>query len=258
METSILLVDQEPILLAPLQREFGDGRLLLRTASSIEGAQRLIDHLLPDVVIIDADIPEAIDFIVRLRSGDAPFIIISLTDSTQNRARLQALGLETIILKREGPEPVVSAVRQYADSDEPSPKSDRIEVLVVDDEREFLTLFSRMLTVWGYTPLVATNSEEAFALIAQHPGVAVVLLDVRLPGRGGLEVLKKMQERNPKMGVIMLSALADREIARQAIKMGAFDYITKPPDYPALRSTIVACVSHSEYQSQSWWKKLMG
>jgi DNA-binding NtrC family response regulator len=258
METSILLVDQEPILIAPLQREFGDGRLLLRTTTSVEGAQRLVDDLPPDVVIMDADMPDAMDFIVRLRALDDPIIIIGLTDSAENRTRLQALGLETIILKREGPEPVVNAVRQYVDPDAPAPQSDKIEVLVVDDEREFLTLFSKMLDIWGYTPYVAVDGDEALDLIDQHPGIAVVLLDVRMPVRGGMEVLKEIQDRNPRMGVIMLSGLSDREIARQSIKMGAFDYVTKPPDFPTLQSTIIACLSHTEYQSQSWWKKLIG
>jgi DNA-binding NtrC family response regulator len=258
METSILLVDQEPILIAPLQREFGDGRLLLRTTPSIEGAQRLIEDMPPDVVIIDADMPGAMDFIIKLRTVDDPIVIIGLTDSAENRTRLQALGLETIILKREGPDPVVNAVRHYMDPDAPAPPSDKLEVLVVDDEREFLTLFSRMLDLWGYTPLIAQDGDEALALVDQHPGIAVVLLDVRMPGRGGMEVLKAIQQRNPRTGVIMLSGLSDREIAKQAIKMGAFDYVTKPPDFPTLQSTIIACLSHSEYQSQSWWKKLIG
>jgi DNA-binding NarL/FixJ family response regulator len=117
MDTSILLVDQQPILIAPLQREFGNARLLLRTTASIEGARKLIDDLLPGVVIVDADMPEAMDFIVRLRSVDEPIIIIGLTNSAENRTRLQALGLETIILKREGPQPVLDAVRHYADPD---------------------------------------------------------------------------------------------------------------------------------------------
>jgi DNA-binding NtrC family response regulator len=258
METSILLVDQEPILIAPLQREFGDGRLLLRTASSVEGAERLIEDIPPDVVIMDADIPGAMEFIVKLRAVDDPIIIIGLTDSAENRTRLQALGLETIILKREGPEPVLNAVRQYADPDALAPPSAKIEVLVVDDEREFLALFSKMLDLWGYTPLIAQDGDAALSMVDQHPGIAVVLLDVRMPGRGGMEVLKEIQERNPRTGVIMLSGLSDREIARQAIKMGAFDYVTKPPDFPTLQSTIIACLSHSEYQSQSWWKKLIG
>jgi two-component system response regulator HydG len=149
-------------------------------------------------------------------------------------------------------------VRHYADSDALLLQPNKIEVLVVDDEGEFLTLLSKMLNLWGYTPFVAQDGDAALALVHQHPGIAVILLDVRMPGRGGMEVLKEIHERNPKTGVIMLSGLSDREIARQAIKMGAFDYLTKPADFPTLQGTIIACLSHSEYQSQSWWKKLIG
>jgi DNA-binding NtrC family response regulator len=140
----------------------------------------------------------------------------------------------------------------------PPQPSDKPEVLIVDDEREFLALFSRMLEMWGYAPLTAADGDRALELVDQHPGLGAVLLDLRLPGRGGIEVLREIQKRSPRTGVIILSGLDDREIAREAIKLGAFDYVTKPPDFPALQSTLIACLSHTEYQSQSWWKKLMG
>jgi DNA-binding response OmpR family regulator len=261
METSILLIDQETILIQPLQREFGDGRLLLRTASSMESAQQQIQDFPPDLVIIDADMPDAMEFIVRLRGVDEPIIIIGISDSIENRARLQSLGIETIVLKREGPQPVLDAVRHYVDPDAPetpvSP-SDEPEILVVDDEQDFLELCTKMLEMWGYTALTAADGDEALTLVEQHPRIAAVLLDLRLPGRGGMEILTEIQKRNPRAGIIMLSGLTDREIARQAIKLGAFDYVTKPPDFPTLQSTLIACLSHSEYHSQSWWKKLMG
>jgi DNA-binding response OmpR family regulator len=258
METTILLVDQEPILIEPLKREFGNHGLFLRVAVSVLDAERLVNEIPPDVAIVDADIPEILDFIARLRALDEPIILIALTSSPQKRAQLQALGLETIILKREGPQPILDAVRQYVDPDAPPPPSDKAEVLIVDDEQEFRILISKMLEIWGYTPLVAADGDEALALVDMHPGIAAVLLDLRLPGKGGMEVLKEIQKRNPRAGVIMVSGLSDREIARQAIKLGAFDYVTKPPDFSTLQSTIIACMSHAEYHSQSWWKRLMG
>lgn len=258
METSILLVDQETILIEPLRRAFGDRRLLLRIALSVKHARQLIQEFSPDVVIIDADMPETLEFVTELRASDHPIIVVGLTESSEKRTQLQAIGVETIVLKREGLQPVLDAVRQYADPDAPVPPSDKAEVLVVDDEKEFLALFSRMLEMWGYVPLTAADGDRALELIDQHPGIGAVLLDLRLPGRGGMEILREIQKRNPRTGVIMLSGLADREIARQAIKLGAFDYVTKPPDFPTLQSTLMACLSHSEYQSQSWWKKLMG
>jgi DNA-binding NtrC family response regulator len=260
METSILLIDQETILIEPLNREFGGLNLLLRVASSIADAERLVEEFPPDIVILDADMPHVPAFINRLGEMSEPILLIGLTGHAEKRIQLHALGIETIILKREGPQPVLDAVRHYIDPDAPpaTAPDERSEILVVDDEEDFLTLFAKMLEMWGYTPLTAADGDTALEIVDTHPGVAAVLLDLRLPGKGGMEVLREIQKRNPKIGVIMLSGLADREIARQAIKLGAFDYVTKPPDFPTLQSTIIACLSHMEYQAQSWWKKLMG
>src|SRR6185369_752777 len=124
-----------------------------------------------------------------LRASDHPIIMVGLTDSAEKRTQLQAIGIETIVLKREGPQPVLDAVRQYANPDAPAPLSDKTEVLVVDDEKEFLSLFSKMLEMWGYLPLTAENGDRALELVEQHPELGAVLLDLRLPGRGGMEIL---------------------------------------------------------------------
>src|SRR5262245_59628180 len=125
METSILLVDRDSILIAPLRREFGERRLLLRIAMSVGQARQLLQDFAPNVVIIDADMPDVVDFVTELRAIDDPISLIGLTDSGETRTQLQAMGIETIVLKREGPQPVVEAVRQYADPDAPTPASDK-------------------------------------------------------------------------------------------------------------------------------------
>jgi len=64
--------------------------------------------------------------------------------------------------------------------------------------------------------------------------------------------------RDPHPSVIMLTGIADHEIARQAKKKGAFDYILKPFDFPTLEASITACLLRTEYQKQPLWKRLMG
>jgi DNA-binding NtrC family response regulator len=71
-----------------------------------------------------------------------------------------------------------------------------------------------------------------------------------------MEVLRKIMASDPHPSVIMMTAVADREIARQALKIGAFDYILKPFDFAAIEASVTACLSHSEYQKQPWWKRL--
>ena len=132
----------------------------------------------------------------------------------------------------------------------PPPQSDKTEVLVVDDATEVRAVFTKMLDMWGYLPLTAADGDSALALVDKHPDLGAVLLDLGLPGLSGMEVLREIRKRNPKTGVIMLSGMADREIAREALKLGAFDYVTKPPDFPALQSTLIACLSDAGVENQ--------
>jgi DNA-binding NtrC family response regulator len=84
------------------------------------------------------------------------------------------------------------------------------------------------------------------------------LLDVSMPVMGGMEVLREVMNLDPHPNVIMMTAVTDREIARQAMKIGAFDYIVKPFDFRVIEASITACLSHIEYSKQPWWKRLTG
>ena len=83
------------------------------------------------------------------------------------------------------------------------------------------------------------------------------LLDVFIPDIGGMEVLTEINELSSPPGVILLTALADREIAQDALRLGAFDYILKPADLNQLESIVVACLGHNEYRKRSWWRRLV-
>ena len=95
-------------------------------------------------------------------------------------------------------------------------------------------------------------------MIEKNPGIALVLLDIRLPGCGGMTVLAKIREKRSDIAVIMITGLIDREVAQQSIRLGAFDYIVKPVDFGLLPDIIAAAVSHRDYLQRPWWKRLMG
>lgn len=122
------------------------------------------------------------------------------------------------------------------------------------DTREMLALF---FSSEGYDVVTVQNGKEALDAIEQDPTFDIVLLDVFIPKVGGMEVLKEIHDRMPKLSVIMLTALADKEIAQDALRLGAFDYILKPFDLGQVESSVVACLGHREYQQQSWWKKFV-
>ena len=106
------------------------------------------------------------------------------------------------------------------------------KILVVDDEPDFCDALRDFLTSKGYEVAVVLNGEEALpAYMQEKPDV--VLLDIQMPGKDGLQVLRELKAIDPAARVIMITALMEEEVAKQALVEGAFEYITKPidPDY---------------------------
>ncbi len=100
-------------------------------------------------------------------------------------------------------------------------------ILLVDDEEIMREVISKLLEKNGYQVLTATSGEEALERMDEEV-VDLVLLDLMLPGMGGLAALEEMVQRDPELSVVMLTAFASIENAVQATRMGAFDFITKP------------------------------
>lgn len=101
------------------------------------------------------------------------------------------------------------------------------QILLVDDDPAFRHVLGSELQRVGYCVATAGSGEEALRAAADNEP-EVVLLDLRLPGMGGLEALEKMRERNPAIEVIMLTGHGAIDTAIESIRKGAFDYVIKP------------------------------
>jgi len=104
---------------------------------------------------------------------------------------------------------------------------DKKPVLVVDDEKNIRLTFSETMTQMGFDTRTASNGEEALTKM-QGAEFDLVLLDLRMPGMDGIEVLRRIRERYPKVRVIMITAHGTVESAVEAMKLGAVDFIQKP------------------------------
>ncbi|MDZ7266652.1 MAG: sigma-54 dependent transcriptional regulator [candidate division KSB1 bacterium] len=102
-----------------------------------------------------------------------------------------------------------------------------LHILIVDDEPNIRHTLSGLLTDLGHVVLACASGEEALAVLLQQP-VDLILLDLRLPGLNGLEVLQRMREQNLAVPVIMMSAYADINLAVQATRLGAYNLLEKP------------------------------
>lgn len=100
-------------------------------------------------------------------------------------------------------------------------------VLVADDEASIRDSLRQLLEQAGYNAVTAANGDQALEEASRRE-FEVALLDVRMPGLTGLEVLHALQEKHRDVGVIMLSAVAEVETVIDAMKTGAYDYVVKP------------------------------
>ena len=100
-------------------------------------------------------------------------------------------------------------------------------VLLVDDEEDFLETLAERLRVRDLDVRTATTGEEALDVLGEREA-DVVILDVRLPGMNGIQVLEKIKERFPSIEVVILTGYADAETAIRVMELGAFDYLIKP------------------------------
>jgi two-component system response regulator AtoC len=112
-----------------------------------------------------------------------------------------------------------------------------IKIVAIDDEPEICWLITRILEEEGYQALVADNGPEGLELIhRERPDV--VLLDLRLPGMDGLEVLRRLRESDRDLMVVILSAFENFEAAVAAMKLGSYDFLTKPINVEEMKITL--------------------
>ena len=105
--------------------------------------------------------------------------------------------------------------------------STTVDILVVDDDENLLEIFTDVLSAEGYRVFVAQNGYEALKLTEERE-FPVIITDLRLPGIDGLELLRKFKESNYSSCVIVMTGYGSAQTAVEAMKQGAYDYITRP------------------------------
>ncbi|MBI3584071.1 MAG: response regulator [Nitrospinae bacterium] len=117
-----------------------------------------------------------------------------------------------------------------------------IRILVVDDEPEAGNVLKRYLTKKGYQVFTALSGEDAVNIVKEERP-HIVLLDIRMPGMGGIEALKKIKEIDKNIGVIMITAVKEEDTAKETLKLGADDYISKPMDLKYLDDVLMVKIA---------------
>ena len=128
-----------------------------------------------------------------------------------------------------------------------------MKILVVDDETDVRTLFEqrfrREIRSGQFSFSFAYSGEDALTYLREHASeVVLILSDINMPGMSGLELLKRIKQQYPAPPptpqVMMITAYGDDESYRQAMQLGANDFLTKPVDFAALKEKLTLLASH--------------
>jgi DNA-binding NtrC family response regulator len=118
-------------------------------------------------------------------------------------------------------------------------QNQRPRLLVVDDDRAILTLIGTIALAEGFDVATTVNGEDAMKQLRNRPA-ELVLLDLRMPGITGLDVLRAIRDVSPRCKVVLMTGFGTIDSAVEAVKLGALDYLTKPFDLQRLRSLLAA------------------
>ena len=122
-------------------------------------------------------------------------------------------------------------------------------ILIIDDEENIRRMMRLTLEAADYVVGEAASGQEGLDLYASNSGWDVVLLDQRMPGMDGLETLRRLRQHDRDARVIMITAYASVELAVDAMKLGATDFVRKPMTPEILRGAVTAALSKSARRS---------
>lgn len=214
------------------------------TARTGEEALRIFHERSPALVLLDLGLlgKSGLEVLTEIRAEapHLPVVICGGERSIEVEDRARQLGVSDVLRRglrmdiiMQTVQSALSMARHPGHSVPPlaAPSNSKgnapASILIVDDEQEIGLMVGEFLRRRGYQTQTAVNGEQALDLIrAESPDL--VLLDIYMPGINGVEVLRRIQQINPSIGVIMLTASQEEALLQAALDIGAFDVLCKP------------------------------
>ncbi|MBN1688020.1 MAG: response regulator [Candidatus Omnitrophica bacterium] len=198
-----------------------------------------------DLVLLDLQIPgeKGLSILQKIRAGfpRLPIVIFSGIVSAEMEKEAYELGAIEVIHKGVNPLELkdrinnILAAKHQIFSDTPMRKNYRM--LIVEDEESEANLLKALFEEKGFQTMTARTGEEAIQIV-QREKPNIVLLDMVLPGMDGMLTLKRILEIDPNAGVIMMTGVADPQLMRETIELGAYHYVQKPYEVNYLERVI--------------------
>ncbi len=119
-------------------------------------------------------------------------------------------------------------------------------ILIADDEPNIRKVLEAVFSKEGYNVLLAANGKSAVNIISENPDIDVVITDLIMPDMSGVEVLEAVKQINPGISVLMITAHGTIKTAVDAMRLGAFDYITKPFDMDEIKVVVKRALERNQ------------
>lgn len=124
------------------------------------------------------------------------------------------------------------------------------KILIVDDDKAHLSMLKTVLNGWGFQTVEVEDGSDAINEVHVTP-FDCILMDVRMANVGGIEALNEIKTINPSIPIIIMTAYSSVDTAVEAMKLGAYDYLTKPLNFDELQLTIERSLAHQELSREN-------
>ncbi|HLH30023.1 MAG TPA: response regulator [Terriglobia bacterium] len=255
--STVLIYHPNKILLYRLVQFVHAAGYATLSASDDSEALQLLHEMKPDVFLVTPLVRADLHVAEKARAKYPSVRLIVLGETDDMIEHAQALGIDEVVLYDETD--IGNVLEALADSGAAASQSvatgEDVAVLIVDDEPDSVDMLAEFLKRCGYRTFDAATGAEALQTLKATADIRVVLLDIKLPDVGGVQILREIEDLSHPPAVIMLSAIRDSVIAKQTLRIGACDYLVKPVDLKALEEAISVCLTRLEYRGQHWWKR---
>lgn len=226
----VLLVDDEKEFVESLSERLELRNLKPGIAYDGEQALEAVKKERPDVMILDLRMPgiDGIEVLRKMKKDHPEVDVVILTGhgTDKDEAEARRLGATAFLKKPVDIDQLVGTVHK-----------EKLRVLLVDDEKEFVESLSERLELRNLEAAVVHDGEEALKTVHEDKHDLMVL-DLRMPGVDGIDVLRKMKKDHPKVPVVILTGHGTDKDEKEALRLGASAYLRKPVDVDQLVGTL--------------------
>jgi CheY-like chemotaxis protein/two-component sensor histidine kinase len=260
----LLVVEDDPGERLGITELLSHDDIEIVTAGSGAEALEVLRHDTPDCIVLDLKLPDISGFeileAIRDEGGlaaDVPIVVFTGRElSPEEDARLHSMARSVVVKGVESPERLFDETALFLHrviADLPAAKQEMIKrlhtsdealigrtALLVDDDARNIFALSSVLERRGMSVLAATTGSEAIHLIQSRPDIAIVLMDIMMPGMDGYETMQKVRA-NPafqRLPIIALTAKAMKGDREKCLEAGASDYLAKPVNTEQLLSAL--------------------